>query len=87
MKLLPCEHCHAPALATREGFLHTAGMISDRKIQYLCKRCGHLQQITDLQFARLPEITHSELRSLSAKGSIDTHYSDIDEDIPPVSPI
>lgn len=64
MKKLPCKTCGKVALARREPELYqTAGRISSSKIKYLCKRCGHMQDLTASEFTRLPRMTEDEVRA------------------------
>lgn len=65
-KVLPCEICREPALMTKDGVLQTAGQLLDRVTKYMCRRCGHLQSITSLEFALLPEISVEDLRANAA---------------------
>lgn len=73
MRYLPCQICHRPALATREGILHCAGQLSVSPLQYVCKRCGNLMSITISEFMRLPEMTKEEIAAPTC-----------DIDLPPV---
>jgi hypothetical protein len=63
MKLLPCEKCQRPALATREGYLWCASKLSLPLFRYKCKRCGSLNSITSQEFASLPRMTDEEIKA------------------------
>lgn len=65
MKYLPCTHCKQPALASRDGVLHTAGRVSSPVIDYLCRRCGRVSSITSRQFSSLPDMTPEEIADSS----------------------
>lgn len=64
MKLLPCDTCHEPALASRgnPGILWSAGSLHDSAFRYVCRRCGMPNTVTSQRFAQLPEMTDAEIQ-------------------------
>lgn len=64
-KYLPCSTCRQPALATKDGILHTAGRLSSPQIDYLCRRCGRTSKLSTREFAALPDMTAAEIEHAS----------------------
>lgn len=67
MKILPCKtnSCRGqPAMATKTIF-QSAGQMLDPTMKYLCARCGRIQTITSMEFARLPEMTKDQVNAAS----------------------
>lgn len=65
LRYLPCAFCRQPALATKDGVLHTAARLSDPVINVPCRRCGRVSKLTHAEFVRLPELTPEEVADRS----------------------
>lgn len=65
MKLLPCTYCRQPALGNRSGLLLSAGQCPDSSLRYSCRRCGRVTVLAAAEFARLPDMTETEIASAS----------------------
>jgi hypothetical protein len=81
VKILPCRKgCHgSPAIAVkatanRVALYHTAGFLSLSPFRYLCRGCGQPNEITQAEFASLPEMTDDEI----IHPSCDIHPSTVD---------